>query len=119
MSKTKTKPAPTFDDYERALGVMMTKNEQLTAELADVKSRLNSLMTAFDERGSLGVLQHIAHDMRLSPETRMRAAAAACPYERPKLALTATTTVPLYDLLQERRRQGKIIEQAPEPDPAA
>jgi|SRR6516162_2972304 hypothetical protein len=115
MSKAKAAPATTFADYEHALGVMMTKNEALEAQLADVKSRLNSLMTAFDERGSLGILQYIAHDMRLPPETRIRAAAAACPYERPKLALTATTTVPLYDLLQERRRQGKVIEQAPEP----
>jgi hypothetical protein len=118
MSK-KSKTAPTFDDYERALHQMLDDNESLKSELADVKAQLNAIHTAFDERGSLGILQLIAHDMRLSPETRMRAAAAACPYERPKLALTATTTVPLYDLLQERRRQGKIIEQAPDPDPAA
>jgi hypothetical protein len=113
------KTTPTFAEYENALHTMMDENENLKHELADVKGRLDALMTAFNERGSLGILQLIAHDKRLPPETRIKAAGLACPYERPKLALTATTTVPLYDLLQERRRQGKIIEQAPEPDPAA
>src|SRR6516225_8888762 len=115
MSK---KLAPTIANYEMALHKVLDDNDALRVELADTK-KLNAIMVAFDERGSLGILQEIAKDKRLPPETRIRAAGLACPYERPKLALTATTTVPLYDLLQERRRQGKIIEQAPEPDPAA
>ena len=94
---------------------MTDENDALKAELAEVKGRLDALMAAFDERGSLGILQLIAHDKRLPPETRIRAAGLAVPFERLKLALTATTTVLLYDLLQERRPQGKIIEQAPEP----
>jgi hypothetical protein len=110
-----SKLAPTVDDYERALDQMLDENEALQAELAEVKGRLDALMTAFDERGSLGILQLIAHDKRLPPETRIRAAGLAVPFERPKLALTATATVPLYDLLQERRRQGKVIEHDPKP----
>src|SRR5262252_5364696 len=99
------KIARTFADYENALHKVLDKNDALQAELADVKGRLDALMTAFDERGSLGILQLIAHDKRLPPETRIRAAGLAVPFERPKLALTATATVPLYDLLQERRHR--------------
>ena len=109
------KTTPTFAEYENALHTMTDENDALKAELAEVKGRLDALMAAFDERGSLGILQLIAHDKRLPPETRVRAAGLAVPFERPKLALTATTTVLLYDLLQDSRRQGKIIEQAPEP----
>jgi len=106
MSK---KTAPTVADYENAIDKVLDENEALQAKLAEAEGRLNALMTAFDERGSLGILQQIAHDKRLPPETRIRAAGLAVPFERPKLALTATATVPLYDLLQERRRQGKLI----------
>ena len=109
---------PTFDDYEKALHQMIDENEALRAELAPVRGRLNALMTAFDERGSLGILQAMAADTDLSAETRIRAASAAVPYERPKLSVTATTTVPLYDLLEQRRRNGgKVIEHDP-PDAA-
>jgi hypothetical protein len=52
---------------------------------------------------------------RLEYAINLRAAGLAVPFERPKLAVTATAMAPLYDLLQERRRQGKIIEQDPEP----
>jgi len=112
MSK---KLAPTVDDYERALHKVLDENDDLRTKLADVKARLDALMTAFDERGSLGILQLIAHDKRLPPETRIRAAGLAVPFERPKLSVTATATVPLYDLLQERRRQGKVIDHDPKP----
>jgi hypothetical protein len=112
MSK---KLAPTFADYERALDKMLDENDALKAELAEAKGRLDALMTAFDEHGSLGILQLIAHDKRLPPETRVRAAGLAAPFERPKLQVTATATVSLYDLLQERRRQRKVIDHDPKP----
>ena len=107
MSKT----AATFEDYEKALLMRMRR----CTELAQVRGRLNALMTAFDERGSLGILQVMAADQSLSAETRIRAASAAVPYERPKLSVTATTTVPLYDLLEEHRRKAKVIEHEPKP----
>jgi regulator of replication initiation timing len=55
-----SKPAPTIADYEKALDQMMDENEALRAELTQVKGRLDTLMTAFDERGSLGILQVMA-----------------------------------------------------------
>ena len=110
---------PTIADYDRALNHMMDENEDLRAELALVRKRLDALVAGFDERGSLGILQVMAADMTLPPEVRIRAASAAVPYERPKLSLTATTTtLPLYDLLEERRRKGKVIEHDPD-SPAA
>jgi hypothetical protein len=68
-------------------------------------------MSAFDENGTLGVLQSIAHDKSLPPELRARAAGLAVPYEKPKLSMAVTASVPLYDLLEARRQKGKIIEQ--------
>ena len=58
MSK---KLAPTTADYENAIDTMMDENDALKAELAEVKGRLDALMTAFDERGSLGILQLMQH----------------------------------------------------------
>lgn len=100
------------------LNQVLDENEALQAKLAQVQSRLDSLMAAFEERGTLGILQMMAHDKNLSPEIRIRAAGLAVPFERPKLSVTATTSVPLYDLLEERRRKAKVIEQDPGP-PAA
>ena len=40
------------------------------------------------------------------------------PFERPKLSVTATASIPLYDLLEERRRKAKVIEHAPDPSAA-
>ena len=110
---SKSKSAPTFDAYEKALTQMLDENEELQAELTEVKERLAAFMGAFEENGTLGILQLMAHDTRLPPEIRIRAAGLAVPFERPKLAVTATTSVPLYDLLEARRRKCKIIEHDP------
>lgn len=109
---------PTMDDLANALNVMLDENEALRAELARVSGRLAALMTAFDDNGTLGILQMMAHDSNLAPEVRIRAAGLAVPFERPKLSVTATTTVPLYDLLEAKRRKGKTIEHAPGNDPS-
>jgi hypothetical protein len=96
-----------------ALNQTLDKKEALEAELARVRGRLDALMTAFDENGTLGILQLMAHDKTLPPEIRIRAAGLAVPYEKPKLSMAVTTSVPLYDLLEERRRKGKLIEHDP------
>jgi hypothetical protein len=84
--------------------------------LGDEIRQHHALMAAFGERGTLGILQMTAHDINLPPEIRVRAAGLAVPFERPKLSVTATASVPLYDLLEERRRKAKVIEHAPEPE---
>jgi hypothetical protein len=109
---------PTMAEMDRALHQMLDENDELRRELAKYKAERDAFMTAFDERGTLGILQLMAHDQRLPPEVRIRAAGLAVPFERPKLSMTATTNVPLFDLLEERRRKGKVIEHDPDP-PAA
>ena len=99
-----------------ALNQVLDQKELLEAELDEVKQRLAALMGAFEENGTLGILQQMAHDTRLPAEIRIRAAGLAVPFERPKLSMTATTSVPLYDLLEARRR--KVIDHTPTP-PAA
>ena len=89
---------------------VLDENDALRSELAQVRARLDALMTAFDENGTLGILQLMAHDKNLPPEVRIRAAGLAVPFERPKLSVTASTSIPLYDLLEARRRKTKVIE---------
>ena len=118
---------PTMADMDRALHQMLDENEALQYELKRIRGRLDALVSAFDSNGTLGVLQSIAHDKSLPPELRARAAGLAVPYEKPKLSMAVTASVPLYDLLEARRLKGKVIEQdgkvieqqAPEPPPAA
>jgi hypothetical protein len=74
-------------------------------------------MEAFEKGGSLGMLQVIGADKTLPIDIRVRALGLAVPYERPKLAMTATTTMPkLFDILEEARRR-RVIEHEPEPSP--
>jgi hypothetical protein len=86
--------------------------------LRDEMAQYRALIAAFEERGTLGILQMMAHDKNLPPEIRVRAAGLAVPFERPKLSMTATASVPLYDLLEARRQKPKVIEHV-EPDPSA
>jgi hypothetical protein len=117
MSKTKQAEPMSLEErcekLNNGLNQMLDENEALRAELAEVKDRLAALMAAFDENGTLGILQLMAHDKKLPPEIRIRAAGLAVPFERPKLSMTATTTVPLFDLLEARRNKGKVIENDP------
>jgi hypothetical protein len=106
------------DKLNAALHQVLNEKEALQVELSRVRGRLDALMTAFDENGTLGVLQHLAHDKTLPPEVRIRAAGLAVPYEKPKLSMAVTTSVPLFELLEARRRKGEVIEHDPDP-PAA
>ena len=115
LSPAMSDAQPTMADMDRALHIMLDENESQRAELARVRGRLDALMTAFDENGTLGILQMMAHDQNLPPEVRIRAAGLAVPFERPKLSVTATTSAPLFDLLEAKRRKGKVIEHAPAP----
>jgi hypothetical protein len=123
---SKTKPEPTLvEQLEAALTQNLDENDRLRAELfrlrdelAAAQARLNALVSAFDANGTLGVLQHIAHDANMPPELRVRAAGLAVPFEKPKLSMTASVApVRLYDVLEAARRRQKVIEHAPDPDP--
>ena len=85
--------------------------------LRDEVRQHRALMAAFEERGTLGILQMMAHDKNLPPEIRVRAAGLAVPFERPKLSVTATASIPLYDLLEERRARPRSSNTPPIPPP--
>lgn len=116
---------PTIADLDRAINQMLNENEVLQAENKRLVARLDTLMTALkEERGTLGVLQLIAHDMTLPPGIRIKAAAVAVQFERAKPASTnGTVSINLFDLLETKRRlrtkgaEAKVIEHAPEHDP--
>jgi hypothetical protein len=95
----------------------LDENEALKAQLAKVQAKLDGLIAAFEEGGSLGMLQVIGADKSLPIEIRIRALGLAVPYERPKLSavMTAQAPVKLFDILERSRNAGKVIEQAPGP----
>src|SRR4051812_6741511 len=59
-----------------------------------------------DETDALGLLQSIYRSPGVSLSVRMRAAIAALPFERPKLAVVATTT---SEDLAERLERAKAV----------
>jgi hypothetical protein len=112
-------------ELDRALHTMLDRNDQLEAELKQVKDRLDGLLAALEKGGSLGLLQAIGADKSLPIEIRVRALGLAVPFERPKLSMSASVQrVSLYNVL-EGPRPARTIEAKPalasdlEPDPAA
>jgi hypothetical protein len=100
-----------MQEMDAALHTMLDENDALKAAFARVQGRLDNLVSAFEKNGSLGIWQAIANDPTLPIEIRLRAANFATPYERPKLSMTATATVPkLIDLWAERERRERLIE---------
>jgi hypothetical protein len=92
---------------DQALHETLDENDALRAELARVKARLDALMQAFEKNGSLGILQQIATDKTLPPETRMRAAGLAVPYERPKYGSVDAVAVGVVDF-REKVKQARL-----------
>jgi hypothetical protein len=91
---------------------LLEENEMLHAK---VKKYENLLEAISDERGLLGVLQKMAHDPRLPVDTRIKAAAAALPYERPKLSVTATANIGFLAARLDQAQPPKIIEHDSKP----
>jgi hypothetical protein len=92
---------------DAALGESMAENDKLQFEIDRLKGRLDALMQAFEKGGSLGILQHISCDSSLPTEVRMRAAIAACPYERPKFGSVDGVAVGIIDF-RERVKQARL-----------
>ena len=95
------------------LGVIAEQNqalERVIAERDELRAHLESLGERLD---ALACLQRVYNNPKANETHRIKAAAAALGFERPKLSVTATTSVPLFDLLEARRRRGKTIDHAP------
>jgi hypothetical protein len=115
----KTQP-PTMEQMDAALHQTLDQIDALKAENARLQARLDGLMEAFEKGGSLGILQAIGADKNWPIEIRVRALTAAVPFERPKLAMTATANAPrkLFDILEEARlKKLKVIEAPPKQEP--
>jgi hypothetical protein len=91
-------------------------------EIDRLRTELSNLVAWITgERDALTALQVIYNDMRASEASRVKAAAAAIGYERPKLTATANLVVVNF---RERVRQARLkapfvqpktIEHIPEP----
>jgi hypothetical protein len=95
MSKT----APTLDDYEKALHQMLDENQALRAELRTLVDWING------DQDALTTLQGLYLNPDEPASNRIRAAAAAIGYERPKLSASANL---LFVDFRERVRQARL-----------
>jgi hypothetical protein len=124
-----SKKQPTFDDYEKALHTMLDENEALQAEIVDVKGQLSTLVDwIMGDADALTTLQRVYLNPDEPAANRIKAAAAAIGYEKPKLAATANIVIDFRErvrqarlkadakLLAEAKLAGlKVIEHQPEP----
>jgi hypothetical protein len=103
-----------IDRYEALQAV----NKALEAELVLTKSQLKAMI---EGNVGEGVLHELALDPNTEPELKAKVGIALFQTEKPKLSAVMTTAAPvkLFDILEARRAQGKVIEQAPGPQDAA
>jgi hypothetical protein len=108
------------EDLKSKVAILETELSTLRPQLAEFEKLLEALS---DARGTLSVLQRIAHDERVPLAIRVKAAGLAVGYERPKISVTAHANgLDLFEVLERRRmgkRQTKLIEQQPDPPSAA
>jgi hypothetical protein len=73
-----------------------------------------------NDADALMALQYIYRNPNTSEGNRLKALGLALPFERSKPpSMVAVAPVKLFDILEARRAQGKVIEQAPSPPDAA
>jgi hypothetical protein len=109
-------------DPRNLLGVIADQNQLIKALIAErdaLHVEIDRLVDWIDDDlDALTVLQLIYNDRKASDAARTKAASAAISFERPKLAITATTSASLFDLLEARRRKAngpRVIEHDPPP----
>jgi hypothetical protein len=91
--------SPTLDDYEKALHQMLDENQALRAELRTLVDWING------DQDALTTLQGLYLNPDEPASNRIRAAAAAIGYERPKLSASANL---LFVDFRERVRQARL-----------
>jgi hypothetical protein len=111
-----TPPANQIARLEHVVREQMKEIDRQRAEIDNLVAWITG------ERDALTALQVIYNDIKASEANRVRAAAAAIGFERPKL--TATANLVVVDF-RERVRQARLkapfaktIEHIPEPEPA-
>ena len=119
------KTAPTLADYEKALHQMLDENEALRAEITKLNGQLSTLVDwIMGDADALTTLQAVYLNSDEPAGNRIKAAAAAIAYERPKLAATGLVVMNFRERVRQARLKAplKTIEHMPDdehiPEPA-
>ena len=113
--------APTLAKYEKALHQMLDENETLRAEVTKLKGQISTLVDWINgDADALTTLQSLYLSADEPAGNRIKAAAAAIGFERPRL--TASASLVVVDF-RERVKQARLkslaelkaIEHIPEP----
>jgi hypothetical protein len=101
----------------QALGEALDEKESLQAELAEVKGQLSTLVDwIMGDADALTTLQGLYLNPDEPAANRIKAAAAAIGYERPKLTATGVVIVDFRERVRQARLKAtaKLIEHVPE-----
>ena len=109
--------APTLANYEKALHRMLDENAALQAEVTKLNGQLSTLVDWINgDADALTTLQGLYLNPSEPAGNRIKAAAAAIGYERPKPA-TSLVVVDFRERVRQARLKAmaKTIEHIPEP----
>src|SRR3974390_536261 len=85
----------TIAQYDSALHQMLDENEALRAQLAQLRDENKQLVDwIMGDRDALVCLQSIYNDHGVDQSSRIKAAAAAIAFERPKLSVSVQVAGP-------------------------
>jgi hypothetical protein len=85
----------TIAQYDSALHQMLDENEELRAELAELRGEIKRLVDWINgDKDALHCLQSIYNNPGADEGSRIKAAAAAIGYERAKLSVSVQVTGP-------------------------
>jgi hypothetical protein len=98
----------TIAEYDSALHTMLDENEALRAERDQLRTEVDRLVSWINgDHDALHCLQSIYNDVGAAEGNRIKAAAAAIAFERPKLSVSVQVSGPT--MLGERLDQGRTM----------
>ena len=101
-------PQKLIAEYDSALHTMLDENEGLRAERDQLRAEIDRLVEWINgDRDALVCLQSIYNDADADRGSRIKAAAAAIAFERPKLSVSVQVSGP--GVLGERLDQSRTM----------